>query len=44
MVTVINRNYDTENRESVETTTGLRSDIIKLKSTLIGDRIRTNTY
>jgi hypothetical protein len=44
MVTVINRNYDTENRESVETIIGLKSDIIKLKSTLIGDRIRINAY
>jgi hypothetical protein len=44
MVTVINRNYDTENRESVGIITGLKSDIIKLKPTLIGDRIRTNTY
>jgi hypothetical protein len=44
MVTTTNKDYDTENRESVGTITGLRSDTIKLKPTLIGDRIRTNTY
>jgi hypothetical protein len=44
MVTVINRNYDTENRESVETIIGLKSNTIKLKPILIRDRIRINTY
>jgi hypothetical protein len=44
MVTVTNRNHDTENRESVEIIIGLRSDIIKLKLILIGDRIRINIY
>jgi hypothetical protein len=44
MVTVINRNYDTENREFVGTIIGLKSDIIKLKPTLIRDCIRTNAY
>jgi uncharacterized membrane protein (UPF0127 family) len=44
MVTVTNRNYDTKNRESVGIIIELRSDIIKLKPILIGDRIRTNAY
>jgi hypothetical protein len=44
MVTATNRNYDTENRESAGIITELKSDIIKLKPTLIEDRIRTNTH
>jgi hypothetical protein len=41
---IINKNHDAENRESAGTITELKSNIIKLKPTLIRDYIRTNTY